>query len=159
MDDQTFGKWATISIEFSSNIVPVVDDSRDLGTNARRWDDVWATNGTINTSDMRDKTNIQSISYGLDEIMKLRPVSFTWKNRPEKGTKLGLIAQELETVIPEVVANPERTPAVNSEPGEAGDDRLGVYYSDLIPVLVKAIQEQEAKIIQLQEEIELLKRN
>lgn len=159
MDDQTFGKWATISIEFSSNVVPDVDDNRDLGTITRRWDDVFATNGTINTSDIRDKTNVQSITYGLDEIMKLRPVSFNWKNRPEKGTKLGLIAQELETVIPEVVANPQRTPSLNSEPGETEELRLGVYYSDLIPVLIKAIQEQEQKIIQLQEEIELLKKN
>lgn len=158
MDDQTIGKWASISIEISSNLVPEVDDNRDLGTATRRWDDVFATSGIVNTSDLRDKTNIQSISYGIEDIMKLRPVSFTWKNRPERGTKLGLIAQELEMVIPEVVANPERTPAVNSEPGEPGDYRLGVYYSDLIPVLVKAIQEQEVKIKLLQEEIELLKK-
>lgn len=158
MDDQTFGKWATVSIEFSSNVVPLDDDSRDLGTTLRRWNEVWATDGTINTSDMRDKTNIQSIAYGLDDIMKLRPVSFNWKKRPERGTKLGLIAQELEMVIPEVVANPERIPSVNSEPGEAGDIRLGVYYSDLIPVLIKAIQEQEAKIRQLQEEVAILKK-
>jgi hypothetical protein len=159
MDDQTFGKWSTVSIEFSSNLVPETDNLRDLGSSGRRWDDVYATSGIVNTSDRRDKTDIQSLSYGLDEIMKLRPVSFTWKTKPEKGTKLGLIAQELETVIPEVVSNPERTPSANSEPGTGGENRLGVYYSDLIPVLIKAIQEQEAKIIHLQEEIELLKKN
>jgi len=158
MDEQTFGKWATISIEFTSNLVPAVDDNRDLGTNTRRWDDVFATSGIVNTSDKRDKTNIQTLSYGLEDIMKLRPVSFTWKDKPERGTKLGLIAQELETVIPEVVSNPERTPSVNSEPEAGGETRLGVYYSDLIPVLIKAIQEQEEKIRQLQEEVALLKK-
>jgi hypothetical protein len=157
MDDQSFGKWATVTIEFTSQLAPVTDDLRDLGTSTRRWDDVWATNGMINTSDINDKNNVHSIDYGLDEIMKLRPVSFTWKNRPERGTKLGLIAQELETVIPEVVANAARIPAVNSEPSEPCT-RLGVYYSDLIPVLIKAVQEQQLMIENLQTEIAELKK-
>ena len=157
MDDQTFGKWASISLEFSSNILPEVDDVRSLGIASRRWTEVWATDGTINTSDAREKTNIQELEYGLEDIMKLRPVSYSWTTRPESGTKLGLIAQELETVIPEVVANPNRTPSLNREPGETEDHRLGVYYSDLIPVLIKAIQEQEEKIRQLEHEIKLLK--
>jgi hypothetical protein len=157
MDDMTFGKWATVSLEFSSNLVPETDNTRDLGTSTRRWDDVYATNGTINTSDLRDKSNVQSLSYGLEDILKLRPVSFTWKTRPEKGTKLGLIAQELETIIPEVVSNPERTPSANSEPDAGGETRLGVYYSDLIPVLIKAIQEQQVMISELQAEVNALK--
>jgi len=158
LDDQTIGKWATQSIEFSSNVVPEVDDTRMLGTATRRWESVFAVDGTINTSDVRDKTNIHTLEYGLDEILKLKPVSFSWKDRPESGTKLGLIAQELETVIPEVVANPERTPSLNSEPDAEGEVRLGVYYSDLIPVLIKAIQEQDEKIKELQMEIEALKK-
>ena len=157
MDDQTFGKWASISIEFTSNIVPQVDDSRSLGTISRRWDSVFATDGTINTSDAREKTNIQNLTYGLDEVMKLRPISFSWIARPQCGTKLGLIAQEVESILPEVVVNPKRNPSmVESE--EEGSDRLGMYYSDLIPVLIKSIQEQQMQIKQLQEEIALLKK-
>lgn len=158
MDNQTFGKWATVSIEFSSNIVPENDDLlRSLGLQNRRWKEVWAADGTINTSDAREKSNIKSISYGLDALMKLRPVIFNWTERPEYGTKLGLIAQELETVIPEVVANPARTPSLLSEPGETGEMRLGVYYSDLIPVLIKAIQEQQLMIEELKAEVSSLK--
>lgn len=157
MDDQEFGKWASQSFEFSGNIVTDVDGANTLGTITRRWDAVYAVDGTINTSDMRDKTNIKTIQYGLEDILKLRPVSFNWINRPQAGTKLGLIAQELESVIPEVVANPDRTPSLNSEPGAGGETRLGVYYSDLIPVLVKAIQEQQEQINALQAEIEILK--
>jgi hypothetical protein len=160
MDDYTFGKWATVSLEFSGNIVPETDDAlRSVGLSTRRWKDIWAADGTINTSDSREKENIKSLSYGLDEILKIRPVSFNWKNRPESGVKLGLIAQELEMVIPEVVANPERTPSLNGEPDAEGETRLGVYYSDLIPVLIKAIQEQDEKIKQMQLEIEALKKN
>ncbi len=152
LEDQTISKFGNFTLEFSSSIVPLVDNNRSLGNSNKRWTAVWAANGTIQTSDARDKTNIQSIEYGLDDILKLRPVSYSWKDRPESGTKLGLIAQELESVIPEVI--------VRATPGEdSTSDRLGVYYSDLIPVLIKAIQEQEEKIIQLQEEIELLKQN
>ncbi|MEO6132918.1 MAG: tail fiber domain-containing protein, partial [Saprospiraceae bacterium] len=97
------------------------------------------------------KKNISAIKYGLEEILKLNPVSFEWTSRNDGKVKLGLIAQELQVVIPEVIAKP-------SAEDPAGTDRLGVYYSDLIPVLIKAIQEQEEKIRQLQEEIALLKK-
>lgn len=157
MDDQTFGKWASVSLEFSSNLVPEVDDSRDLGVGSRRWGAVWAVDGTINTSDAREKTNIHELEYGLDDIMKLRPVSYSWISRPESGTKLGLLAQEVEAIMPEVVVNPIRHPE-KLESEEAGANRLGIYYADLIPVLIKAIQEQEEKIIQLQAEVEQLKK-
>ena len=157
MDDQTFGKWASISIEFTSNLVPESDDNRDLGTLTRRWNSVYATDGTINTSDAREKTNIKNLAYGLETLMQLRPVSYNWISRPERGTKLGLIAQEVEVIMPEVVVNPKRSPGI-LESEEAGVDRLGIYYSDLIPVLIKAIQEQEEKIQQLQQEVEALKK-
>ncbi len=152
MDDETFGKFGSNSIEFSSHLLPLVDDNRSLGISTRRWTSVWATDGTINTSDAREKKNINPLQYGLADIMKLKPVSFEWDARNDGKIKLGLLAQDLEEVIPEVIARP------TSEDPE-GTDRLGVYYSDLIPVLVKAIQEQEAKILQLQQEIELLKKN
>lgn len=157
IEDQTISKVLTSSIAFSSNVVPELDDTRSLGISSRRWTSVWATDGTINTSDARDKSNVKNLNYGLEEILKLHPVSFTWTERPESGVKIGLIAQELEKVMPEVVANVERTPSLGTEDASESN-RLGVYYSDMIPVLIKAIQEQEEKIRQLQEEIELLKK-
>lgn len=157
LEDESVSKYGANSFEFTGHIIPAVDDNRSLGLSTRRFTAVWATDGTINTSDVREKTNISNLNYGLAELMKLRPVSYTWISRPESGTKIGLIAQELETIIPEVVANSQRTPSLNPE--EEITDRLGVYYSDLIPVLIKAIQEQEGKIQQLQAEIDLLKKN
>ncbi len=90
---------------FNGETNPSVDDQFDLGDNTFRWKSVWATDGTINTSDRRDKENIQPLSYGLDEVMNLNPVSFTWKNDEEANSKLGLIAQDLLQIIPEVVKN------------------------------------------------------
>lgn len=152
IEDQTLGKYGGNSLEFSSHIVPLVDNNRSLGLSNRRFTAVWAVDGTINTSDAREKKNIKALTYGLDAVMKMKPVSFQWRDRNDGKNKLGLLAQDLELVIPEVVTR--------AAPGDDSDsDRLGVYYSDLIPVLIKAIQEQEVKINMLQQEIEILKQH
>jgi trimeric autotransporter adhesin len=130
---------------------PMNDATQNLGQGTNRWNTLFASNGTINTSDAREKKNIQNLLYGLNTLMQLRPVSFEWKKDDGSGTKLGLIAQELQGVIPEVVRD------WDWEEDELGNLRkvtspiLGVYYSDLIPVLIKATQEQQ-QLIQQQEQ-------
>ena len=116
----------------NGNIAPDTDNAFTSGTATLRWSDVYAASGTVNTSDRRLKDNIEDSPYGLEEVLDLHPVSYTWKDRPERGKKLGLIAQEVQPVISEVV-----------HVGDDPDQTLGLYYSDLVPVLVKAIQEQQ----------------
>ncbi len=112
-----------------------------------RWIEVYAANGTINTSDRRRKRDIRDIDYGLDELQKLKPVRYRWKDHPERGERLGLIAQDVQEVISEVV-----------NVGNDKDQTLGVYYSDLIPVLIKGVQEQQAMIERQGNEIEELRK-
>ncbi|MGC1471609.1 MAG: tail fiber domain-containing protein, partial [Psychroserpens sp.] len=83
------------------------------------------------------------------------PISFNWKDQDNPDTKLGLIAQDLQILIPEVVhthiwEKNETTGALTKKEL----DRLGVYYSDLVPVLIKAIQEQQAVIKSLHSKID-----
>jgi hypothetical protein len=59
-------------------------------------------------------------------------VSYQWTDRPDDGTRLGLVAQEALDVVPEVVAVPD-------DP----DELMGMRYAELVPVLIKAIQEQQ----------------
>ncbi len=66
--------------QFNGAAVPKSDNSFDLGSATKKWDDVWATNATIQTSDRRNKDNIKSLSLGLDFVMALRPVQFKWKD-------------------------------------------------------------------------------
>jgi hypothetical protein len=127
----------------NSDIRPVTNSGYNLGTTTYRWNTVYATNGTISTSDRRLKKNIKSLNYGLADLMKLRPVSFEWKDK-EGMRKLGLIAQEVQQILPEVVDEPK-------------EGYLGVFYADLVPVTVKAIQEQQAIIEKQQAEIDALK--
>lgn len=137
------------------------DNTISLGANGARWTAVWATNGTIQTSDERYKTNIQPLSSGLNTIMQLKPISYNWKDeklRLGTGVNYGFSAQELSVSAPDLVIH-SATP-VDVETGKATaeyNDAYGVKYAEFTPVLVKAIQEQQALIEELRKEIEILK--
>ncbi len=148
---------ATYIVTIGSNPAPEFDDALDLGRPTRRWNNIWATNGTIQTSDRTTKENIVDLNYGLAEVMKLRPVAFNWIGSPDPKKKLGLIAQEVLPIMEEVVKTYDYEPIIskNTDPTVKREvigyqreelDRIGLYYSDLIPVLIKAIQEQQAMI-------------
>jgi hypothetical protein len=90
----------------------------------------------VNTSDMRLKTNVQPIAYGLDTVMKMRAVGFDWKQQDEEWRhqhQIGFIAQEVEKLIPEVVTT-------------ASDEikTKSLAYGSIVPVLTKAIQDLKA---------------
>lgn len=125
---------------------------------------VAGTSAYVNTSDIRFKKNVQPLDVGLNLVTQMRPVSFEWdvgaikewkyhslsaKERALRGAdredhpadpamqgkQIGFIAQDMEKILPSVVvteANAEKT--------------KGMKYSELIPVLVKAIQEQQAQL-------------
>jgi len=136
---------------------PTVDNTYSLGSLTRRWSAVYAANGTIQTSDSTLKKNIEAIEYGLDEVLQLRPVSFDWIDAdPDQKTKLGFLAQDLLKVIPEVVKTHDMV-CVSEEPLKFEVQKaeyMGVFYSDIIPVLVKAMQEEDAKVEELEQKVE-----
>ena len=140
-------------ITLLGSLLPDTDNARNLGSSSFRWDNVWATNGTIQTSDKNLKKDIEEIPYGLNEIMKLNPVRFRWKEGFDQGYKLGLIAQELLPVLSEVVKTYDYEVSEEDETivTRVELETLGVYYSDIIPVLIKGMQEQQAEIEELKE--------
>jgi hypothetical protein len=135
------GNGIDVLVVNSSNIVPATDNTITLGGSGNRWTTVYAANGTINTSDARLKTNIQEIGYGLETILKLRPVSFSWKDDSNNLLRLGLIAQEVQNVMSEVVDK-------GSDPAQT----LGINYSEFVPVLIKGMQEQQTQIESVKQE-------
>lgn len=99
----------------------------------------YATGAAGALSDIRHKKDVATLPDGaLDKVMHLRPVSFSWKHPTDdgmKGRQMGFIAQEVEKVLPSVVLtenNAEKT--------------KGLKYNEIIAVLTKAIQEQQAEI-------------
>ena len=110
-----------------------------------------------NLSDKSFKENIRVVPNALDKVLQLRGVLFNFKKEELKESKdtltqipfsqpkteLGFIAQEVETILPEVV---------NTLP----DGRKTVAYANIVALLVEAFKEQETRIIQLEDEINIL---
>ena len=107
-------------------------------------------NGTIYNSDIRFKKNIFTIENAMEKVMALRGVKYEMQteNFPDRnfsaGTQVGLIAQEVEQVIPEVV-------------NTAVDGYKSVDYAKLVPVLIEGMKQQQEQIRLLQQEIKELR--
>lgn len=86
--------------------------------------------------------------YGLNTVMQLKPVTYFYKADKTNHPEVGFIAQEVQKIVPEVVS------------GTEGDitkgETLGLSYGNLVPVLTKAIQEQQAEIEAQQKQIDKL---
>ena len=99
------------------------------------------------SSDKRLKTNITKIESSLDKIIKLNGVSFEWKQGYDENvqnkTNLGVIAQDVREVIPEIVK-------------ERKDGYLAVQYDQLVPVLIEAVKDQQKQIDELKKKLEEL---
>jgi len=132
---------------FNGDWRPLVDNDDNLGVPGNRWKAVYAVNGTIQTSDARQKKDVEGLSYGLPQVLNLRPVSFRWKAGADNDIHFGLIAQEVEKVLPGVVRH-----------GQSASDPLGMNYADLVPVLINAVKTQEKTIEEQKERIERLER-
>ena len=110
-------------------------------------------NSIAGSSDLRFKTNINSIENPLQKVMQLRGVTFDWKTKefPERlfpeNRALGFIAQEVEKVLPEVVQTENNLEGYKS-----------VQYDKVVALLVEAIKEQQKQIEELQKEIKKLKK-
>lgn len=152
-NQEYIGNGGVYVVEVNGALASTLDNVDDLGSASKRWDDVYATNGVIQTSDARDKTNIQDLDYGLTTVLNLHPVRYEWKDKPQQGEKLGLIAQELLEIVPEIVKTHDTVRAEDGGTEEVELERLGVNYSDLIPVLINAIQEQQAVIEEMQQRL------
>jgi hypothetical protein len=102
-------------------------------------------------SDARLKENIVDLDVGLDKIMALKPRKFDWKEGKGNNKKnvRGFIAQELEQVFPDLIDEWR-------DPAPEGEEPYRSVRQDLMPVLVKAIQEQQALITALTARIEAL---
>jgi hypothetical protein len=111
---------------------------------------VWGAGAYVNGSDARIKENIASIDSGLDVVNKLNPVTYTYKKdwSKDQSTQTGFIAQELLVALE----------GKNYVDGivQQGGSYMSVAYQNIIPILTKAIQEQQTIINDLKTRIETL---
>jgi len=147
----------------ASSLNPLDDNGVRLGGSSKRWSAVWSTNGTIQTSDMQLKKNVEPLEYGLEALLELEPIRYQWKNNSYGNTRvpdsqapemLGFSAQQLLEVIPEVVeTHTWQAVDENGSFQRKENTTLGVRYAEIIPVIVKAIQEQQTEINRLKNEL------
>ena len=127
--------------------------SISLGTSGYYWYQFYATtafftNTPVILSDENYKSNITSLSLMKDRLKQLRPVSYNFKTDVAgfktdpaiSNLQYGFVAQELQKIFPEMVTSRE-------------DGVLGVRYSELIPVLVQVLKEQQDQIDSLNKRI------
>ena len=110
---------------------------------------VFATNTTITSlSDVRHKENIRDLDDGLASVMALKPRKFDWKEGKGQDIKnaRGFIAQEFETVFPDLIDEWR-------DPAPEGEEPYKAINANLIPTLVKAIQELKAELDELKAKV------
>lgn len=158
--------------------VPSADNSYSLGgsSTTRRWSVVYSNTGTINTSDLRDKTEINNESLGLNFIEKIRPVSFKFIVGENKVDKIfdengnfieeritprpgirrhhGFIAQEIKAVLDEI--NAEDFSGWVIDDINDPDSHQSLRYEAFVAPLTKAIQELSQKNKELEARIAAL---
>ena len=168
------GSALRVEISTAGNMFPYVDNSISCGQNGNRWSSIWAVNGTIQTSDGTQKTDISEADLGLDFILALRPVSYKWKvgqnivqvpeglteagdsckdhpvvARPGIRTHYGLIAQEVKAVLG------DKDFGGYIDDAETGGK--GLRYDQFISPLIKSIQELKSELDAVKAELALLK--
>ena len=181
MNNNTFKKQIQIPrgnarISILGHVLPVTDDTYDLGAASLRWDDVYATNGTIQTSDRNLKTQISGSDLGLDFINNLNPVKYQWISGSR--SHYGLIAQEVSSSLAKSSISTDnfagyvenRMFISGSVSGSEKDIRdtegweienftsipnpeLGLRYNEFISPMIKAIQELSSQVESLRTQI------
>jgi len=101
----------------------------------------WLQGALTQNSDMRLKTNIAPLSNTLNALQQIKGYTYNWKDASNNEEQIGLLAQELQKVYPQLVKENDR-----------GD--LSVNYSGLVPVLLEAIKELQERVAQLEEKLQ-----
>ena len=153
LQGSTGGSNSWVIVDNNTHFLPYNDDVMDLGQSGNRWDDIWATNSTINTSDKFQKKEIQDTDLGLDFIKKLKPSKY--KRLTGTRPHYGLIAQDVKIAMGDndFAGYIEGDHMVNDKK----EKYFGLRYNEFISPMIKSIQELNDLVNDLRAEIEILK--
>jgi len=127
----------------SHSFRPTTNGTQDLGGASNKWENVYASNGTIVTSDATEKESIEDSSLGLDFVDKLKPVSYKWIGKTRKH--YGLTSQQVKEVMDELsISTTDFAGYIAPE-----DASQGLRYHEFIAPMIKAIQELKAEVEEL----------
>ncbi|MCR6635737.1 DUF2793 domain-containing protein [Devosia sp.] len=137
------------SASFAGAVKPAIDNAQTLGASGARWSAVWSATGTIQTSDMRLKTDILPTDLGLGFILALNPVRYRWRdNALDERVHYGLLAQEvLATAQAHGAANFGGHVLVDDDDA---DSQQALRYSSFISPLIAAVQALAERVKKLE---------
>jgi len=152
---------------------PVTDNLINLGLSGYRWKNIYAVNGTIQTSDRTKKANIKALDTdkAKDFIMGLKPSSYNMIEGTSGRTHYGLIAQDIEELMEQLgilstefagfIKSPRVRMRYTDENGKQlkesveeiieGEYDYGLRYEEFIAPLITVVQEQQREIKELKE--------
>lgn len=156
-----------------------VNDMYDLGTSGHKWKNIYAQNGTIQTSDRTRKTDINNLDTQKAQsfINGLTPVSYKMIDGTSGRTHYGFIAQDIEELMNTLnmdssdfagfIKSPKKIIKYEDENGKKlenpieeiieGEYDYSLRYDEFIAPLIKVVQEQQREIEELKEDIKFLK--
>lgn len=147
-------------------LIPWADSVTYLGNDSNRYAALYATTGTIQTSDRNEKKDIDALDdiTARDLIMGLHPVTYKFINNTSDRVHYGLIAQDVETLLGHLgIENQDFAGLIKSpktdEDGNPieGEYRYGLRYDEFIAPLIKMCQNLQNEVTELRAEIETLK--
>jgi hypothetical protein len=104
-------------------------------------DSIYSTGDIVAYSDARVKENVYTIDNALDKVCRLRGVYYNRIDDETKARKVGVIAQEVNKVLPEVVTHADSADAEGNT-----KDEYGVDYGKMVGLLIEAVKELNAKV-------------
>lgn len=141
-------------VELNGILLPASSGSYNLGSESRRWNTLYATNGSINTSDIKNKKDVKDIANAYDNLFDLlRPVTFKFKENESDRTHLGLIANEFEESINKVGLTTKDVAAFCSWEDEDGTKGCGIRYTELIALNIYEIQNLKKRVVELEKQL------
>lgn len=140
---------ATGAATVAASFRPATDNTVTLGGSGARWSAVWAATGTIQTSDIRQKSDIAPSDLGLDFVLALNPVRYRWTvggneadgPRPGRRIHYGLVAQEVQAVL----GGRDFAGHILGDPSDPQSEQ-GLRYDAFIAPLIKAVQELARRV-------------
>jgi hypothetical protein len=161
---------------FESDIFPYFDRAYNCGNSGKRWNQVWAFTGTIQTSDKNQKKDIEDSELGINLIKKLKPVRYKFIENTSDRFHYGLIAQDVSGSLNELgVSTKDFAGYIEANVFVSGSNRLaslddlneeennknewqnvkeyGLRYEEFIAPMIKAIQQLSDKVEELEAKI------
>ena len=129
------------------------DNLTDLGASGQRWKNIYAGSNiyagadvvAYSSSDERLKDNLEKIQQPIEKIQKISGYEFDWNDNQDiyEGHDIGVVAQEVEKVLPEIVETRE-------------NGYKAVKYEKMVALLIEGMKEQQEQIKELQEQVQEL---